>query len=206
MHSTHSMSKAQSPEGREPTRVIETFLRALEKLSGLAPQVEALEEQVAAREAAVLGRILALMQPVFPRLAQPIVLVEPWHEDKRKGAPLREPGILLTRSFQGSRDEATGDNLHVQHGLVLLDRGRLLEFDATARWTNGAGKDASWSVQAVEVPITTEFASKHLRAILAGVLDALREALAREHEEKRDLKERLARLAEAERALDGPRT
>jgi hypothetical protein len=202
MSGPDSERQDSDPEKPEPLRILDTYVRALEKLSRLAPEVTALESEVAAREAVVLRRILGLLDPVFPRLAGPLVIREPWLDGRGEGVRLREPGAFLVRNFQGSRD-ANGRNVHVTKGLVLLSRGRLLEVDATARWSDATGADASWHVQTTEVEPTPEFAAANLRATLAGVLDVLREALVRAHEGKRELRERLERLAEAERALEG---
>jgi hypothetical protein len=183
-------------------RVFETYLRALEKLSSLTPDVEALEEEVAGREVEVLKKVLALMAPVVERIARPVVLREPWIDDSvaHEGHALREPGIVLSRSFKQER-EKTGSHLHRSQGLVLVARGRLIEFEETARWTEPERRDATWRVEASEVDVTPEFARERLAPILAAVLDALREALATEVENKRELKERLLRIAEAEKAL-----
>lgn len=184
-------------------RVFDTYLRALEKLAAIAPEVQALEEEVADREVELLGRILALMTPVVDRLAKPVVLHEPWLDESETtgpGRPLREPGLVLLRSFKQERDES-GASVHKSQGLVLARGGRLLEFEETARWTEPHHQQAVWRVESWPVEVTPAFARSRLPSILAAILDALRESLATEVDNKRELKERLLRLAEAERAL-----
>src|SRR5437016_3459829 len=90
----------------EKPKVFDTYLKALERLSAIAPHVEELEEEVAEREVAVLTKVLALMEPVVARIARPIVLNEPWLADgdaSRVGHPLREEGVILVRSFKQER-------------------------------------------------------------------------------------------------------
>lgn len=182
-------------------KVIDTYLRAIDKLSRLVPEVAALEEEVAHREAVVLEKILALLVPVLPRLVGPIALREPWLDGKEKGNGriLREKGVIVEQTFE--HRESAGLQLHHSLRIVLNERGRLVAVDETAQWTEPSRADVRWNVEAAEVAITPEFAAEHLRGVLAGILDVLRDRLAKDLEDKRDLKDRLVRLEEAERAL-----
>lgn len=183
-------------------KVVDTYIRAVEKLSRLVPEVDALEAEVAGREAELLKKILALLVPILPRLVAPISFNEPWLDGKEKGTPraLKEPGVLVDQTFSHHREEA-GRHVHRSLSIVIDARGRLLLVHETARWTEPTHADIRWDIEASEAEVTPALAREHLPNILAGVLDVLRRRLARDLDDKRELKERLDRLAEAERAL-----
>src|SRR5581483_5840184 len=107
-------------KGAEKVKVFDTYLRALEKLAALTPEVAELEAEVAEREVELLEKILQLMEPVVERLAKPIVLHEPWLDDAQAagtpGRALREPGLVLQRSFKQAREE-NGAYVHKSQGL-----------------------------------------------------------------------------------------
>ncbi|MBI3723148.1 ABC transporter ATP-binding protein, partial [bacterium] len=129
--------------------------------------------------------------------------------------------VQILRMVKALRDEKKTAVLATIHDLnlaatcadriVLLSRGRLLEIDESAEWTDVAHAGATapppagatWRVETSEVELTPAFAKKHLKTILAAILDSLRDALSQEVEGKRELKERLARLSEAHKLL-GP--
>ncbi len=183
-------------------KVIDTYIRAIEKLSRLAPEVSALEDEVAQREAEVLAKILALLKPVLPKLVGPVTLREPWLDGSQKGASrtLKERGIVVERTFSQHREDP-GKHIHRSHLVVINERGHVILVHESAEWTEPARADIRWEVDSSETQITPAFAAEHLRGVLAGVLDVLRVRLARDLEDKRDLKDRLERLEEAERAL-----
>src|SRR5579883_659356 len=91
------MSKpaATKPEGK--VKIVDTYIRAIEKLAALTPQVDALE------------KILDLLKPVLPRLVGPIVLKEPWADGSARSSPksLKERGVVVARTFADHR-ESTG--------------------------------------------------------------------------------------------------
>jgi hypothetical protein len=192
------------PESKQDAklRVVDTFLRAMEKLTHLAPEVQALEEEVAGREAVVLDKIMTLMGPIFDRIAKPIILREPWADPQKSTGQkaLREPGIILVEDFQHSR-ESDGSHLHTSTRTLLVARRRLVEVVEVARWKDENEGSRVWKVETAEVGVTPDFARVNLRTILTAILDALRDALAHDIRDKRELKERLNRLEEAERAL-----
>lgn len=183
-------------------KVVDTYIRAIERLSRLVPEVTALESEVASREAEVLGKILALLGPVLPKLVGPVTLREPWLDGSQKGTPrtLKEPGVVVERTFSQHR-EAPGTHIHRSLLVVINERGRLALVNETAQWTEPQRSDIRWEVESNEIEITPAFAAEHLRGVLAGILDVLRVRLARDLEGKRDLRDRLERLDEAERAL-----
>jgi hypothetical protein len=183
-------------------KVLDTYLRGLKRLIGLAEEVDALEGDVSEREAGALRRILSHFAPLVPRLARPISIREPWLDDGPEKA-FREPGVLLINSFQqdqGPRGHVT----HHAYQVVLLAGGRLVELTLEGSWTQGEDRevrDASWHVESRECEPDPEFARKHLRSILSGILDALREALVRGRADRDELKRRLALLEEVDEIL-----
>jgi len=183
-------------------KVVDTYIRAVEKLGRLVPEVDALAEEVAAREAEVLKKILGLLAPILPKLVGPVVLREPWLDGAQKSAPrtLKEPGVVVERTFSQHRENA-GSHVHRSLLIVLDERARVIVVNETAQWTEPSRTDIRWDVESTIVEPTAEFAAEHLQGVLAGILDVLRARLGRDLEDKRELKDRLARLEEAERAL-----
>lgn len=183
-------------------KIVDTYIRALQKLGSLIPEVAALEDEVRNREAEVLGKLIALLLPVLPRLVGPVLLHEPWLDRKELGVPktLREPGIVVERTFSQHR-EGEGTHFHHAQLLVVNERGRLLSVEETAQWTEPARTDTRWNVETSEVEVDPEFAAEHIRGVLAGILEVLRDRLASNIDDKRDLQGRLERLEDAERAL-----
>jgi hypothetical protein len=196
------MSKPATTKPEGKVKIVDTYIRAIEKLAALTPQIDALEAEVRDREVAVLEKILELLRPVLPRLVGPIVLKEPWADGSARSSPksLKERGVVVARTFADHR-ESTGAQIHRSNLVVVNEHGKLLTVDETARWTEPARTDVFWNIETQEIRLTPEFAAEHLREVLAGLLDALRERLSRDLEDKRDLKDRIARLEEAEKAL-----
>src|SRR5688572_11429041 len=147
------------PSSKSPPKVIDTYLRAIEKLSSLMPEVAALEAKVAEREAEVLEKILALLKPVLPRLVGPISLREPWLEGAQKGSPrtLKEPGIVVERTFSQHREQP-GKHIHRSLLVVVNERARVVLVHESAEWTEPARADVRWEVESSEVAITPAFA------------------------------------------------
>src|SRR2546421_12537403 len=91
------ISMAKSAANKDAKlKVIDTYIRAIEKLSRLAPEAGALEEEVAEREAEVLTKIIALLEPVLVKLVGPVTLREPWLDGSAKGNPRSGnlPGVI----------------------------------------------------------------------------------------------------------------
>jgi hypothetical protein len=183
-------------------KIVDTYIRALQKLGSLIPEVAALEDEVRNREAEVLGKLLALLVPVLPRLVGPVLLHEPWLDRKEQGVPktLRELGIVVERTFSQHR-EGEGTHFHHAQLLVVNERGKLMSVEETAQWTEPARTDTRWNVETSEVEVTPTFAAEHIRGVLAGILEVLRDRLSHDIQDKRDLQDRLERLEDAERAL-----
>lgn len=181
-------------------KVLDTYLRALKRLSNLRNEIDLLAEGVAEQEADALRHILAQLTPLLPSLVRPISIREPWLSAEHE-RHYREEGLVLVRSFE----QAQGDDGRVSHHarLVLLTAvGRLLELVMEGAWREGKPpRDTSWRVEGRTVEVDAEFARLHLRGILAGILDALKEALARGRAERAELKRRLELLQEVDTLL-----
>lgn len=185
-------------------KVLDTYLRGLKKLVALTADIDELEREVASREADALRELLAEVQPLLPHLARAVSLREPWLVGRGDAGPTwREKGIVLVQSFQQDRSD-DGRISHTGAMLVLSESGRLVELELVGAWTEqrgGGAVDARWRVDAQERPISPEFAKAHLRPILTGLLDALKEALVRGRADREELRRRLAILDEVDALL-----
>jgi hypothetical protein len=185
-------------------KVLDTYLRGLKKLVGLAADIDELEREVASREAVALRDLLAEVQPLLPHLTRPVSIREPWLVGREtSGGTWREKGVVLVQSFQQDRSDE-GRISHNGSLLVLTESGRLVELVLEGAWTEqrgGGAIDARWRVDAQERPIEPEFARAHLRPILTGLLDALKEALVRGRADREELRRRLAILDEVDSLL-----
>lgn len=184
-------------------KVLDTFLKGLKKLAALSGEVEALQAEVAGREADALAAILAEVRPLLPRLVRPVVVKEPWLE-AGEGTTWREPAVLLAQSFQQDRGDG-GKLVHTGSLLLLTADGRLVELELRGQWTEAGGQvtNARWTVDARDRPIDGPFARAHLRAILTGLLDALREAIVKGRAEREELRRRVELLVEVDAVLTG---
>ncbi|RMG07277.1 MAG: hypothetical protein D6731_24170 [Planctomycetota bacterium] len=181
-------------------KVLDTYLRALRRIGELAAEVRLLEEDVAAREVAALRKILAQLQPLLPTLAQPISVREPWSEEAEEHH-VAEFGLPVVRSFEETRGH-DGLLRHEERTLALLRDGRLVEVRAQGSWREGdPPRDTSWRVLVSSIEVDADFAREHLRAILAGILDLLKEALERGRADRKDLRRRLELLEEVDALL-----
>lgn len=193
------------PSTKSP-KLLDTFLRALERLAEIAPEVKDLEDELAERELEILEKIIALLKPVLPRLVAPIPLREPWLDpNDASPATLGErrwrDGLVIAKKFQ--RDAKEGRLHHRSSEIVLDVDGRLHEIEQTATWREGGGpRDAVWRIESREVPLTSDFARDNLRRILATLFDTLRERLKREVDRKQDVLDRLAVIEDAVKVLD----
>lgn len=184
-------------------KVLDTFLKGLKKLAALAGEVEALQAEVAGREADALAAIVAEVRPLLPKLVRPVAVKEPW---QAAGETWREPAVLLGQSFQ--QDRADGGRLtHSGELLLLTADGRFVELALRGQWTEaGAGvTNARWTVDARERPIDGPFARANLRAVLTGLLDALREAIVEQRAEREELRRRVELLVEVDALINRPR-
>jgi hypothetical protein len=197
------MSKPAASTKDGKLKVVDTYLRAIHKLSSLAPEVAALEDEVKGREAEVFSQLIALLKPILPKIVRPVTLKEPWLVGVGKGTPktLRDKGAVVENTFE--HQESQGTHFHHATLLVVNERGRLVSVEEHAQWTEPGLKDCRWNVETSEIDITPDFAAEHLRGVLSGILDVLRDRLSSDLAEKRELKARLERLEEAERALRG---
>jgi hypothetical protein len=194
------------PSTKSP-KLLDTFLRALERLAELAPEVQELEDELAEREGEILEKILALLKPVLPRLAAPIPFREPWLDGDGAGAAMLgerrfRDGLVLARKFQ--RDARDGRLHHRSTEIVLDVEGCLFEIDQTASWREGGDgpRDGIWRIESHEVAPTPAFARENLRRILTTLFETLRERLKREVDRKNDVLERLAVIEDAVKVLD----
>ncbi len=188
-------------EQQQALKVLDTFLRGLKRLSGLADELSQLDEEVAGREAEALERVLAQVRPLLPRLVRPVTIREPWLTTDAAEAPRREEGLVLSQSFQQDRAD---DGRITHHGdMLLLDGdGHLLELTVSGSWLEGPPvTGASWSVDSRARPITPELGRRLLRPVLTGLLEALREAIVRGRAERKELEKRLALLQEVDDVL-----
>lgn len=190
--------------GSSGVKVLDTYLRGLRKLVGLAADIDELEREVASREAVALRELLAEVQPLLPHLVRPVSIREPWLVGRElSGGTWREKGVVLVQSFQQDR----GDDGRIVHNgkmLVLAESGRLVELELVGSWTEqrgGGAVDARWRVEAQERPIEPAFAKTNLRPILTGLLDALKEALVRGRADREELRRRLTILDEVDSLL-----
>ena len=188
-------------------KVLDTYLRGLKKLVGLAADIDELEREVASREADALRDLLAEVQPLLPHLVRPVSIREPWLVGRGEPAGVtgvwREKGVVLVQSFQQDRSD-DGRISHNGSLLVLTESGRLVELELDGAWTEqrgGGAVDARWRVDAQERSIDPEFAKAHLRPILTGLLDALKEALVRGRADREELRRRLSILDEVDSLL-----
>lgn len=188
-------------EQQQALKVLDTFLRGLKRLSGLAGELAQLDEEVAGREADALERVLAQVRPLLPRLVRPVTIREPWHTTDAGEAPRREEGLVLSQSFQ--QDRADDGRISHRGDMLLLDRdGHLIEVTVSGTWREGPPiSDAAWRVDSRAQPITPEVGRRLLRPALAGLLEALREAIVRGRAERKELEKRLALLKEVDDVL-----
>src|SRR5687768_15905212 len=101
MDHTHEVTGSNPVSPISTASPLDTFLRGLDKLTALAPDMRALEDTVASREADLLRKVLVLLDPVFSRLATTIAFREPWLDQREpgQGKKLREKGVVLFRNF-----------------------------------------------------------------------------------------------------------
>ncbi len=182
------------------TRILDTYLRGIERLAAVAVEVEALEREVAGREAEALRALLDALRPLVPQLARPVSIREPWL-GSGVDRPFRERGVPVTQSFQQDR-EAGGRITHHGEVLLLLEDGRLLELQLHGSWREGPPvTEATWRVEASERALTPTWARANLRAVLVGLLDCLREALVKGRAERDALRARLDLLEQVDALL-----
>lgn len=188
-------------EQQQALKVLDTFLRGLKRLSGLADELAQLDDEVAGREAEALERVLEQVRPLLPRLVKPVLLREPWSGAADSPDARREEGLVLSQSFQ--QDRADDGRISHRGDMLLLDRdGHLIEVTVSGTWREGPPiSDAAWRVDSRAQPITPEVGRRLLRPALAGLLEALREAIVRGRAERKELEKRLALLKEVDDVL-----
>jgi hypothetical protein len=184
-------------------QVLDTYLRALRKLAGLARDVSALEADVAGREADALREILRQVEPLLPVLVRPVSIKEPWLALGAADVTWREPAVLLVESFQQDQG-LKGRVTRTGRLLLLIEGGRLVEVELRGAWTEGPGgavTDSTWRVDGREREVTPELARTNLRPILSGLLVALKDALVKGRAERASLTLRLELLGEVDQLL-----
>lgn len=192
-------------EQQQALKVLDTFLRGLKRLTGLADELAQLDEEVAGREVEALERILEQVRPLLPRLVRPITIREPWGGAMgESGEVRREEGLVLSQSFQ--QDRADDGRITHRGDMLLLDReGNLIELTLSGHWREGPPvRDAAWRVDSRARPVTPEAGRRLLRPVLTGLLDALREAIVRGRAERKELERRLSLLREVDEVLGRP--
>ncbi|MBX3465580.1 MAG: hypothetical protein KF878_01610 [Planctomycetes bacterium] len=180
-------------------KVLDTFLRGLQRLSTLADDLASLEEEVAGHEAEALERVLEQVRPLLPRLARPVVVREPWRADDTEAH--RVEGVVLAQNFQ--QDRAAGGRISHRGDMLLLDaEGALVELTVSGSWTEGPPvTGATWRVESHARAITPALARRALRPALTGLLEAVREAIVRGRADHSELERRLALLREVDEVL-----
>jgi len=185
-----------------PLKVFDTYLRALKRVVNLSNEVALLEEGVSVREAEALERILEHMAPLLPTLARPVSVREPWLEvHPENDRAYRHEGLVVRRSFEQIQGN---DGFVTHHGkvLILVEGAHLIELTTSGAWREGPPvTDATWTIEATPVRVSPDFAQDHLRPILSGIMDALREALTRGRSDRDALKRRLGLLGEIDSLL-----
>lgn len=187
-------------------KVLDTFLKGLKKLAAVAGEVDALQDEVAGREADALAALVAEVRPLLPRLVKPVSVREPWHRGGGEGTTWREPAVLLGQSFQQDREDG-GRLTHTGSLLLLTGDGRFVELALEGQWTEAGERvtEARWHVEARERPVDGPFARGHLRTVLTGLLDALREAIVKGRAEREELRRRVELLVEVDAVISRPR-
>jgi len=167
----------------------------LAEIAPLASQVADLKGQTIRQEAEALAAILERIKPLLPLVAHSILTG--YHHSGQQGHEEQEdyhavPGLELVNNFKRIPTDKDYRGEYGGSRLVLFQDGGLQWERRTGDWSQWQGEGSSWSLEE-ETEISAEQAVKKygLKAIVAGLVDELKEASRLLEQKQADYQERL---------------
>lgn len=181
------------------------FLAGLDQIRVVGQNLDSYADLVHKHEKAILKKLLDMLVPIVRYIDDEIVIREAWMAGRLGGKHVHYPerGIVLVDNFSSQNDAQDEQVVNFTGEKVILTRsGRLVQVSRTGVWRKSGGEDSFWSIEALEIPVTEDFARDNLAEIVQSIFRHIDGAKERVAANKRDMEQRLALIRNIKEMLD----